>query len=261
MKRLHQNEKARGLRGVRLIVAVSAIAGVVVATGLAQEANTPAAPIQASPANGSQVTLAATSANEVAPVVELTRASLDRHSPSIDAILQMVDGGVSTNVIKTYVESSLIPFDPTPADLLALKKHGVSDEIATAIIQRGAQIRDQLRQARAVAPAANPAPTPANTGYAGFDPEGYDFWWYHYAYPRTLASIDQRMAAFSSPYAYWDYHPFALRPSFALAYSYPPTLSFGFRGGGPTPHAWREPRGGNGPNPGHAVLRPPRSAR
>lgn len=210
------------------------MAVILVAAGMAQEVKTSAGAGAAAPAKD---TPTVKTASEAAPVDEPTRTALGRHSPSIDAILQMVEGGVSTNVIKSYVESSLIPFDPTPADLLALKKHGVSDAITEAIIKRGVQLREQVQQVRAAAP---PPSLPAAN--AGFDPEGYDFWWYHYAYPRTLASIDQRMGSFASPYAYWDYHPFALRPSFALAYSYPPTLSFGFRGGGPTPHAWRGPQ-------------------
>ncbi len=215
-------------------MAAATMAVVLVSAGIAQEVRTSTAPVTAAPAKD---TSTVKPASEAAPAAEPTRTALERHSPSIDAILQMVEGGVSTNVIKSYVESSLIPFDPTPADLLALKKHGVSDEITEAIIKRGVQLREQFQQARAATPPPT-LPLPS----AGFDPEGYDFWWYHYAYPRTLASIDQRMASFASPYAYWDYHPFALRPSFALAYSYPPTLSFGFRGGGPTPHAWRGPR-------------------
>lgn len=243
MKTSHQIRQVRELpnQSARWLVAAAAMAGVLVAACLAQEAKAPAAPVAPAPAKD---TSTLKPASETAPAAEPTRSALERHSPSIDAILQMAEGGVSTNVIKSYVESSLIPFDPTPADLLALKKHGVSDEITMAIIQRGTQLREMTQKNLASAPA--PTPPPAS---AGFDPEGYDFWWYHYAYPRTLASIDQRMASFSSPYAYWDYHPFALRPSFALAYSYPPTLSFGFRGGGPTPHAWRGP---------HTLGSPPR---
>lgn len=234
MKTSHPITQVRELKNpsARWFLA-AAMAGALVAAGMAQEVKTSAGAVAATPAKDTS-TVKPTS--EAAPD-EPTRTALERHSPSIDAILQMVEGGVSTNVIKSYVESSLIPFDPTPADLLALKKHGVSDEITEAIIKRGVQLREQVQQVRAAAP---PPSLPAAN--AGFDPEGYDFWWYHYAYPRTLASIDQRMGSFASPYAYWDYHPFALRPSFALAYSYPPTLSFGFRGGGPTPHAWRGPQ-------------------
>ncbi len=239
MKTFNQHEQAPALRRVGLIMATAVVAGVGAVVCLAQDAKAPAA----ADSPGTPVAIAV---NASASAAEPARTALVRHSPSIDAILQMVDGGVSTNIVKSYVESSLVPFDPTPADLLALKQHGVSDEITLAIIQHGAQLRQQFQQTPAAAPATTPGPVNPRT--AGFDPEGYDFWWYHYAYPRTLASIDQRMAGFTSPYAYWDYHPFALRPSFALAYSYPPTLSFGFHGGGPTPHAWREPRG-NRPNP------------
>jgi hypothetical protein len=130
----------------------------------------------------------------------------------------MLDAKVDIEVIKAYIKSSPIPFSPTAAEIIALKSHGVPDELITAMIQRGAEVRTQLAQAAQMPP---PAPNPSATApgytsdgttapytypdysaypydasygygyssypyypyYYGYPYYGYPYWWYSYYYP------------------------------------------------------------------------------
>ena len=123
-----------------------------------------------------------------------TPAAAPKLSPGIDEVLKLVQAGVSLEVIKSYIESSPIAYRPTAADLITLKRNGVADDLTTAILKHGAELRTQARQKSADAAAALAARN-SRSGY--LDPEGYDFWWYHYAYPRALAHANQTL--------FWSY--------------------------------------------------------
>lgn len=115
-------------------------------------------------------------------------------------IIRMMDAGVSKEVIQVYVESSS-PGLLAPDDLIALKAHAVPDEISTALVKRSAELRSR---SAAETSSASGVAIPASVGspsYGRLDPEGYDFWWYHYAYPRALSYAKER------PYPYAQYSP------------------------------------------------------
>jgi hypothetical protein len=136
----------------------------------------------------------------------------------------MADAGVSMEVIKTYVEGSSTVYQPNDADIIALKKHHVADDVVLLMLKRSAQVRAAIAQAR------NEAETRALStrimAAGGFDPDSYDYFQYYYLQPRTLASVYQRL----SPYY----------PSFSYAYRYPSTFMFRapFSSG---PPYWRYP--------------------
>jgi hypothetical protein len=121
-----------------------------------------------------------------------TPDSAPKLSPGIEEILKLVRAGVSPEVIKSYIDSSPIAYHPSAEDLITLKQLGVSDEIATALLKHGADLRVQAAQRAADAAAAGLMP--ANRGSSNFDPESYGFWWYHYAYPRALAHANQTLS-------------------------------------------------------------------
>jgi len=121
-------------------------------------------------------------------------------SPAIRDILKMLDAKVDIEVIKAYVRNSNIAYNPNASEIIGLKQHGVPDEVITALLQRGAEVRAQLAQSRqATAPAMppnNPAPAypydygaslpdyntyPAYPAYADY---GYPYYGYAYGgYP------------------------------------------------------------------------------
>ncbi len=212
------------LAGIWLLAA--AMAGTLLFSGTRAQAAQPAAaspaPAQTPEIKGSDSAQSATAqAKPDRGKGEPNAGSAIKHSIGIDEILKMARAGVSKEVIKTFIENSPIAYNPSAADIIALKDQAVPDELTTALLKRGAQLRAQAlqtHQANAVAPGyPNGGPR-----YGGFDPESYDFWWYHYAYPRALGDANQRMFApystFSgfpfSSYGYYGPMPFApLSPS------------------------------------------------
>ena len=159
-------------------------------------------------------------------------------SAGIEEILKMVNARVSPDVIKAYVESASVACNPTATDIVALKAHGVSDDITTALLKRSAEGRAQLSQ-RDADTATRPNPSPAVKSSAAayarsyaLDPESYEYFQYYYLHPRTLASVYQRL----SPY-------------YPRSYGYNPPLPYGpyfpgrhshlHRGGFPPPHGSR----------------------
>ena len=136
----------------------------------------------------------------------------------------MLDAGVSKDVIRTYVE--MTPgWTLTPEDLITLKQRSVPDDITTALLKH----RPELRQPQVPSSVTSEIPAaPAGFGVRApnyqhatrLDPEGYDFWWYHYAYPRALSAANERL---------YPYSPLSRAP---LYYTGPFGPRFGYPGGG-----------------------------
>lgn len=171
----------------------------------AQEPASPAHAVAEPPSQSANASVAAETNSDLiyqisAPVLE---------------ILKMTKGGVSLEVIKSFVENSPTEFKPTAADLIALKKHGVPDEIALALLKQHAQANIQTGPTSGNADLAmnNRGPvyqSPAVIAprYPTLDPESYDYFRYYYLHPRTLASVYQRLGfyggypgPFSLPYS------------------------------------------------------------
>src|SRR5262245_20869173 len=108
----------------------------------------------------------------------------------VEEIQKMVAAGVSTDVITNYIQKGIVTRSLTPAELISLKEHKVPDEITTALLNRAAEIKAEARQAR-------------RGSMAYLDPDSYEFWWYHYGYPRVLASTYRTLYPYdigASPY-------------------------------------------------------------
>ncbi len=141
-----------------------------------------------------------------------------RLSPITAQVLKLVDAGVSVPVIHAYIEQTPVAQPLSAADILALKEKGIADDLTLTLLKRGAAApvaqapRPQLRANSAPPPQADRRP-----GYAGMDPESYQFWWYHYAYPRALAQANERLfssygPSFVAPNDYGYYPPLAFPP-------------------------------------------------
>ncbi len=103
----------------------------------------------------------------------------------------MLQAGVSTDIIKAYIENSPVAYDLSAADLIALKQQAVPDALTMAMMKRGAALRMQAQQAATLA-ASRRADSRTNRRSYGLDPESYDYFQYYYLYPRTLAAANQR---------------------------------------------------------------------
>jgi hypothetical protein len=108
----------------------------------------------------------------------------------------MVDAKIDASVIQAYIKSSLVLYNLKASEIIALKDHGVSPEIVTAMIQRGGELRDQAyrgAETAATPPAQSPYPATA-TPYApvpmydystqpDYSASNYGYPSYTYAYP------------------------------------------------------------------------------
>ncbi len=137
------------------------------------------------------------------PARSKTQTSSTITSEGVADILKMADAGVSKGVITAYIENSDRAYKLTHEDIIALKKHNVDDEVVTLMLKRGAQIRAAVTQARNDALAR--ALASRDTAGGGFDPEGYDYFQYHYLQPRALQSAYERLG----PYYYYPPVPYA----------------------------------------------------
>ncbi len=152
----------------------------------------------AEPANSNTNTLAPKPAGLV---LATNQPASDALSPVVTSILKMADAGVSMDVIKAYVENAPAAMKLNDADLIALKRHNISDDVSMLLLKRAAQARTALAQAKqqAAARAASTGQNPA----AGLDPESYEYFQYYYLQPRALASANQQLLQ-----AYYPPFPF-----------------------------------------------------
>jgi hypothetical protein len=128
-------------------------------------------------------------------------ASAPRFSPGVQEVLRMVESGVSAGVIQTYIGQSTNAIYLSAADLVALKEKSIPDEITIALLKRGAELAAHPQsqgKARVEIP-VRLAQEPGQQVYP--DPESYAYFQYYYFYPRTLASVNERLL---SSY-YWGF--------------------------------------------------------
>jgi hypothetical protein len=90
-------------------------------------------------------------------------------------VLKLAEAKVDPEVIKAYVRTSPTPYNLSATEIIALKEHGISSDILTAMIQHGGELRSQL--ARTAQPAGNPPVQPpyADTGSAYAPAPAYDY--------------------------------------------------------------------------------------
>jgi hypothetical protein len=120
------------------------------------------------------------------------------YSPNIQEMLKLADAKVSADVLKSFVEHSTITCQPSAAEIIALKERGVTDEVITVLMNRGAQIQAQASSTRARVAMPTIVRDLSTGGH--LDPESYDFWYYHYAYPRALSYSYETLPPYYPPY-------------------------------------------------------------
>ena len=118
-------------------------------------------------------------------------------APGFEEVVAMSEAGVSKELLIKFVESSSKVGQPSGADIIAMKARGLSDEVIVTLIARGAV---QAREAQARNIVAAPAIVRQLSTDGKIDPESYEFFWYHHAYPRALASSYQTLAPYSPSY-------------------------------------------------------------
>lgn len=95
-----------------------------------------------------------------------------RLSAGVADVAKLVEAGVEEAVVRSYVETSPVAYFLTPEEIIYLRGVGVSSETLTAMIRRGAEVREQSARAyaerareaaslSAATPLAAPVPLPA----------------------------------------------------------------------------------------------------
>lgn len=97
----------------------------------------------------------------------------------------MSEAGIASEVLVRYIEGSGIAYEPTGADLIAMKQRGVPAEVMVVMLARSSAIRAEYEAARKKIAAPAIVRTLVTDGH--LDPESYEFFWFHHAYPRALA--------------------------------------------------------------------------
>lgn len=136
-----------------------------------------------------------------------TRPSKPAHAlpASIEEVVKMSEGGVSTEVLLKFVEGSGVAYKPSGPDIVAMKQRGLADDVTVRMIDLGRQRRGAAAPGHGTIAAPAIVRTLATDG--DIDPESYEFFWMHYAYPRILQDSYDRL----SPY-------YRVRPGYHRGY-------------------------------------------
>ena len=153
-------------------------------------------------------------------------ASAPQFSSGIADIVKMVDAKVDPEVIKTYLKSSPVAYNPSATEIIALKEHGVGPELLTAMLQRGAELRAE--STRAAAPAPNPVAPQVMPGAVNPYAPVYD-----YSPPPVYQSFTYPSSLYVSPS--YSYASPVYYGGYDFGYSWPwywPSFYFGCGYGG-----------------------------
>jgi hypothetical protein len=144
-------------------------------------------------------------------------------SGRINDVVALSKSGVDQSIVLAFIKTSPGPFAPSADEIIKLRDMGISTPILTAMLERGAQVREEAKAAVAAAPqqpSVNPsqAPviseTPPST-YAGADYSvqpastvtyiggGYSYPYYSYPYYYPVYYSGWYSTAFFYPYPCW----------------------------------------------------------
>jgi hypothetical protein len=185
--------------------------------------------VPGSPATKPTPTVAADTARDPNPGATAPAPS------GLKEVLKMVDAGISTDIIRMFIQNSTVACDHSADDIIALKQRGAPDEIAMALLKRSAELKAQASPISAGSPPAGPAPAAVSVtipNYGGIDPESYAYFYHYYLHPRTLASVYQRLGVYGSAYPN-GFYP-SNGPFYSPQFGVPPGAAFQ-----PYPRPWR----------------------
>ena len=130
-------------------------------------------------------------------------------------ILKMLDAGVSKDVVITYIQTLPGGWSLSGADLIALKQHGVPDDVVMELLKHHAPAVVEPAAASANPPESSTASQPSQpvvvVRSGRLDPESYDYFQHYYLYPRTLAYVNQTLGYNPAPFNYgygYGYAPY-----------------------------------------------------
>jgi len=149
------------------------------------------------------------------------RARPARLSFGLEDVVKMVQSGVATDVVLTYIDNSTVAYYPTAEDVVQLHESRVPSQVTAELIRHGGKLRAQQAQAnkesqssmaQQMAPAQSYSPA---YNYAAQPPPQTAYATYNYTYPSYVYS---GYPSCSYAYPAYSYVPY---PSFYFSYSTP----------------------------------------
>jgi hypothetical protein len=164
-------------------------------------------------------------------------SSAPRFSGRINEVVALAQSGVDQSVVLSFIKTSPGPFQPSADEIIRLRDAGISSDVITTMMQRGAELRDQAmaqaaqsQQTYAQSSTSYAQPAPAQT--QSWPPQYVDPTYYssYYSAPSTVTYIG---GSYGYPYSY--YYPYSYSSYYyPYRYSYPrvgfygPRFSFNF---------------------------------
>jgi hypothetical protein len=173
------------------------------AVAQAQEANTNTPASTSATASVSPPATAATTEGAAKPTPPASP-----YSPGVGELLKLAEAKVSKEVMLKFVATSDLVVYPTAGELVAMKKQDVPDEVIVAFMDRGAALIKESRGIEQDRRIAVPSIVSALSTEGEMDPDSYEFWWYHYAYPRALSFSYKTLTPYlPTTYDTYSYYP------------------------------------------------------
>jgi hypothetical protein len=156
-----------------------------------------------------------------------------RLSRGITDLLKMQERGIDKSVMRSYIESSPVAYQPTVEEIIYLHQQGLPDDLTTLLIHHGAQLR-----AQSPVPAQNQASIGADSTPVAAPVQPQQ--------PIVVSTPAPVYNVPSTTYVYSDPYP-VYGPSVSLDFgfwgspywrSYPYYRSYGFHGGSYVSHGW-----------------------
>ena len=136
-------------------------------------------------------------------------------SPGVAEVIKLSQSQISPDVVKSYVKSSSVSYALTADEVIQLRKTGVPDEVVTAMMNRGAELRQQAPAPRQAQPSEYPGAQPTQPNVAVTAGPVIA----PYAPPTYIRTVVEPTYVYADPYPY----------SYSYPYYYPSTsFSFGF---------------------------------
>jgi hypothetical protein len=86
----------------------------------------------------------------VPPLILSGRSEADRKeqkiSTSVGEVLKLLDAKISPSVIKAFIKTAPMPYQPTAAELITLNEHGAEADVLVELLQRSAELMARSAQ-------------------------------------------------------------------------------------------------------------------
>jgi hypothetical protein len=155
------------------------------------------------------------------------RSASPQYSGRIDEVVALSQSGVDQSVVMSFINTSPGPFQPSADEIIRLRDAGVSSQVITTMMQRGAALREQAQSYAAAAPAQNYQQAPVTyaqpaQAQVAVTPPYVDPTYYPSYYSQPASSVVYIGGSYGYPS--YGYDPYC----YPSSYYYYPRVGFGF---------------------------------